>query len=99
MDINKRFALIVAGGSGARMKSALPSNFMTMNGITCVDAYQSNGFLRMTPSIEIDCWWLPLISSTFGLLCESMVYGFDASPCVQGQCPFESVKHGLAANR
>ena len=35
----KKFAVIVAGGSGSRMNSALPKQFLLLNGQTCFILY------------------------------------------------------------
>lgn len=96
MDINKRFALIVAGGSGTRMKSAVPKQFMPMNGRPVL-MHSIERFFAYDPSIEV---LVVLPASQFDLwhlLCEKHGFALTHRLVAGGNVRFESVKNGLAA--
>lgn len=90
----KKFALIVAGGSGQRMKSATPKQFMEINGkpllMHTFSAFLKAGsdfeFILVLPENEIESWHL---------LCTKHTFNIKHSVVPGGKTRFHSVKNGL----
>jgi len=92
----KRFALIVAGGSGTRMKSTVPKQFL-MLGNKPVLMHTLERFAAYDSAIEIT---LVLPSSQFenwGELCFQYDFKILHRLVAGGDVRFESVKNGLSA--
>jgi 2-C-methyl-D-erythritol 4-phosphate cytidylyltransferase len=87
--------IIVAGGSGKRMGSVLPKQFLEINGKAII-IYTLERFLEFDPSIEI----ILVINEGFLVLWEKakknagFVYPVKVAP--GGETRFHSVKSGLA---
>ncbi len=90
----KRFAIIVAGGSGQRMGSELPKQFMPINGKPILfhtlsvfqKAIPDINLILVLPKNEIDTW---------NQLCESEQMVFSVQIVAGGQTRFQSVDNGL----
>ncbi|TDE12722.1 2-C-methyl-D-erythritol 4-phosphate cytidylyltransferase [Dyadobacter psychrotolerans] len=90
----QEYVIIVAGGSGSRMKSNIPKQFIAVNGlpilmhtINAFKSYSSNIFINVVlPKEQLTSW---------KELC--MEYGFetDHQLVVGGETRFDSVKNGL----
>jgi len=91
----KKYALIVAGGSGSRMNSDIPKQFITLcNRPVLMHTIQR--FYDYDPSIEII---LVLPSEQFSLwekLCEDYNFSIQHSLVAGGKVRYESVKNGLS---
>lgn len=92
----QKFAIIVAGGSGSRMKSDIPKQFLLLKGkpvlFHTIDAFQS-----YDASIQIK---LVLPANQFDLwhqLCQQYQYTFQGELVVGGETRYHSVQNGLRA--
>jgi 2-C-methyl-D-erythritol 4-phosphate cytidylyltransferase len=95
MTDNKKFALIVAGGSGTRMKSTVPKQFL-MLGNKPVLMHTIERFVAYDPAVGII---LVLPSSQFenwGELCIRYNFKIPYRLVAGGSVRFESVKNGLS---
>lgn len=90
-------AIIVAGGSGRRMRSAVPKQFLSLGGrpvlLRTVELFASRPATRVVvvlPSEHIERW---------GALC--LAHGFRAphEVCAGGATRWQSVRNGLARHR
>lgn len=91
----KRYALIVAGGRGTRMKSDLPKQFMLLLD-TPVLMHTIERFAFSSEEIEI-VLVLPSDQITFWeSLCKQLDFDIDHTLVAGGESRFESVKNGLA---
>jgi len=96
MSDSPEFALIVAGGSGTRMQSQLPKQFIAVGGEpilmrTIRRFYEYNAALELIvvlPQVEIPKWQA---------LCFTHVFEIKHQVVVGGSTRFSSVKNGLAA--
>lgn len=90
----RKIALIVAGGTGTRMKSPVPKQFMEINGkpllmhtfqafMNCDSDFE---FVLVLPEGEIDTW---------KKLCENHTFIINHSVVKGGKTRFHSVKNGL----
>ena len=97
LQLNKEhFAIIVAGGSGSRMQSEIPKQFLLLNGKPILQ-HTLERFLTILPATNIVLVLPAPERQTWAALCQQ--YGFTAS--VQqvdgGESRFQSVRNGLAA--
>ena len=94
----KRYAIIVAGGSGSRMRSDIPKQFIEIGRLPVL-MHTFHAFMRFDPEIhfilvlpssQIDYW---------NSLCEK--YGFDHQHEIAegGEMRYHSVKNGLSLIR
>lgn len=91
----KRGVIIVAGGSGRRMQSALPKQFMMLGGMPVV-AHTINTFSEALPGAEI----VVVLPEEHIALWRNLAARFDIAVhrCVAGGAErFHSVRNGLAA--
>ncbi len=94
MQVNE-FALIVAGGKGTRIKSALPKQFLELNGLPIL-MHTINAFLRYSPTIKI-ILVLPVDDfETWKKLVEKHSFHIPIVLCEGGETRFQSVKNGLS---
>jgi 2-C-methyl-D-erythritol 4-phosphate cytidylyltransferase len=92
----KRFALIAAGGSGIRMESEVPKQFLLLQGIPIlmhtINLFQSlktiSSILLVLPSHEIPRW---------DLLCKEYNFTIPHTVIAGGDTRFDSVKKGINA--
>ncbi|PIQ22614.1 MAG: 2-C-methyl-D-erythritol 4-phosphate cytidylyltransferase [Cytophagales bacterium CG18_big_fil_WC_8_21_14_2_50_42_9] len=95
-EFSSEFAIIVAGGSGTRMQSQLPKQFISVGGEpilmrTIRRFHQYNPSLQLVvvlPKLEIPKWQA---------LCFTHVFEIKHQIIAGGATRFESVKNGLAA--
>ncbi len=88
------YVIIVAGGSGKRMDTALPKQFLLLNGFpilmhTCERFYQydkSLSFIIVLPSEHIETW---------NLLCQKYAFSIPHKTIAGGSERFYSVKNAI----
>jgi 2-C-methyl-D-erythritol 4-phosphate cytidylyltransferase len=90
----KNYAIIVAGGTGSRMKGEVPKQFMLLNGKPVI-LYSLEAFYAFDPSVEI----ILIIHPDYLPLWTQLVIEFRISIPIKvaegGQTRFDSVKNGL----
>lgn len=89
----QKFALIVAGGKGERMKSELPKQFMTLSGkpmlMHTLEAFSFHDIkiILVLPELYIILW---------EELCKRFNFGISHIIAPGGELRFDSVRNGLA---
>lgn len=94
MTITPKFAIIVAGGSGLRMGSKIPKQFLEINGrpilMRTIESFheysQEIKLILVLPSTHINTW---------NELCERYQFHIPVSLESGGDTRFQSVKNGL----
>ena len=90
----KKFALIVAGGSGSRMNNFIPKQFIEINGRPVL-MHTFDAFFNFDPKLEF-ILVLPKDHITlWNLLCEKYKFKTDYKIAFGGETRFDSVKIGL----
>jgi 2-C-methyl-D-erythritol 4-phosphate cytidylyltransferase len=91
----KEYALIVAGGKGTRLKSAVPKQFLELLGLPVL-MHTINAFYRYSEDINIILVLPEEDFATWNSLCKK--HQFNKSIILQkgGDTRFQSVKNGLA---
>jgi len=92
--LTKRFALIVAGGSGNRMNSAGPKQFLLLNGLPVL-MHTLNRFYQYDSSIEMVLVLPSQQFTTWEELCKQHNFTLPHTLVAGGAVRFESVKNGL----
>jgi 2-C-methyl-D-erythritol 4-phosphate cytidylyltransferase len=90
----KKFALIVAGGTGNRMKGNIPKQFMELNSrpilMHTFDAFRNYDeqleFILVLPEVQIEFW---------KELCKKHQFTIQHKIAIGGEARFFSVKNGL----
>ena len=90
----KRYAIIVAGGSGQRMKSSIPKQFMELVGRPVL-MHTLEKFYSSSASIELIVVLPKSHHSTWKTLCTKHQFSIPHQIAVGGASRFESVKSGL----
>jgi 2-C-methyl-D-erythritol 4-phosphate cytidylyltransferase len=90
----KRFVIIVAGGSGQRMKSSVPKQFLTINN-EIILMMSINSFFNFDQSIEIIVALPEDQISTWKKLCLKHNFIVKHSIVAGGRTRFHSVKNAL----
>jgi 2-C-methyl-D-erythritol 4-phosphate cytidylyltransferase len=91
-----KFAIIVAGGSGSRMQSTVPKQFLLLHGKPILQ-HTLEQFRSYSPNLHLIVV-LPVSDlDTWNNLCQQ--HGFDApvQTVIGGATRFQSVRNGLAA--
>ncbi len=91
----REYAIIVAGGKGTRIQSAVPKQFIELNGIPVL-LHTLNAFQRYSPSLQIV---LVLPEDDFGTwqsIIRKFNYHTPAMLQAGGATRFQSVKNGLS---
>lgn len=96
MTINKikKYAIIVAGGSGTRMQGDVPKQFIVLNGKPVIQ-YSMEAFHAFDPSIGIIIVIHPDFRNLWGNLCADFKISIPHVVALGGKTRFESVKNGL----
>jgi 2-C-methyl-D-erythritol 4-phosphate cytidylyltransferase len=92
----KQFALIVAGGSGSRMKSEVPKQFMLLDKLPVL-MHSINRFYHFNPEIEIILVLPEVQFGTWNSLCKKHKFNVNHQIIAGGENRFQSVKNGLTA--
>ncbi len=90
----KKFALIVAGGSGSRMGSRQLKQFMEISGKPVL-IHTMEEFIRFDPEIEIVLVLPENQKKTWGDLCRKHAFGYPHTITTGGFLRFLSVQSGL----
>jgi len=93
-SITKRYALIVAGGSGSRMQSTIPKQFLKIGNLPILmhtlyrfkQADEKTELIVVLPENEIDTWTN---------LCKQYKFELQHTVVKGGQTRFHSVQNGL----
>jgi 2-C-methyl-D-erythritol 4-phosphate cytidylyltransferase len=90
----KEYALVVAGGKGTRIKSAVPKQFIIVNGLPVL-MHTINAFFRYSEKITVVLVLPEDDFNTWRSLCEK--YSFTRPLVLQkgGDTRFQSVRNGL----
>ena len=91
----KRHAIIVAGGSGQRMKSTVPKQFMELNQKPVL-MHTIERFYSAASSIHIVVVLPKSHHGVWNTLCEKHQFNIPHQICVGGPTRFQSVRIGLA---
>ena len=92
----QEFAIIVAGGKGTRMKSAVPKQFMPINGHPVL-MHTLNAFFQYSNDIQIILVLPADDLVTWKKLCDQYNYEKPIVLATGGDSRFQSVKNGLAS--
>lgn len=92
----KKFALIVAGGSGSRMNKNIPKQFIEINGLPVL-MHTINAFTAYDPVIELIVVLPENQIITWEHLCSKYDFETKHRIVAGGQSRFDSVKNGLDA--
>ncbi|HPF51499.1 MAG TPA: 2-C-methyl-D-erythritol 4-phosphate cytidylyltransferase [Draconibacterium sp.] len=92
--MTKKFALIVAGGSGSRMNSSIPKQFMELAGKPVL-IHTFEAFRRFDPAIEFVLVLPENEMESWNELCEKHTFHIEYKVAKGGKTRFESVKNGL----
>ncbi len=90
----KKFALIVAGGSGTRMNSDIPKQFIEIAGLPVV-MHTIHNFAKYDPEIEFILVLPESQISNWHLLCEKHHFSIKHKIAFGGVTRFYSVRNGL----
>ncbi len=90
----KKFALIVAGGSGSRMKNDVPKQFLEINNRPIL-MHTFDAFLRYDTQIEFIVVLPENQIESWKSLCEKYKFGLKHKIAFGGATRFDSVKNGL----
>lgn len=90
----KRYAIIVAGGNGARMNSPVPKQFIKLNGKPIL-LHSIDKFLETDPTIEIILVLQPDHHKYWEQLCQEFLFHKTVNIAQSGETRFHSVKNGL----
>lgn len=91
----KKFALIVAGGSGNRMGSSVPKQFLELEGKPVL-MHTFEAFLRFDPEIEFILVLPQIQIDKWKKLCAKHAFTTHYKLAVGGENRFRSVQNGLA---
>jgi len=94
MSYNEKFAIIVAGGKGVRMGSALPKQFLPLNGETLL-YYSVRAFLDAFPDINLVLVLPEDHLSYTQMLLEAFTERIELTIVTGGETRFHSVQNGL----
>jgi len=92
--MSKKFALIVAGGSGSRMKSNTPKQFLELDGKPVL-MHTFETFYRFDSSIEFVLVLPQIEQERWNKLCLDFDFKIPHQIANGGKTRFESVKNGL----
>ena len=91
----QKHAIIVAGGTGTRMKGEVPKQFMLLNGKPVIQ-YSLDAFYAYEASIHIIVVVHPEYTSYWKVLCREYQISVPHIVVNGGENRFDSVKNGLA---
>ena len=91
----KKYALIVAAGSGSRMETAIPKQFLLLQGKPVL-MHTLEAFYNYDPEIEIIALLSPEQKDYWRDLCRKHNFGIKHLVVDGGASRFHSVKNGLA---
>ncbi len=92
----KKYAIIVAGGSGTRMQSAQPKQFIPLKGIPVL-MRTINAFMQYDTELEIIVVLPESQTPYWNQLCEEKAFSVKHCVIKGGETRYHSVSNGLAA--
>lgn len=90
----KKYAIIVAGGTGTRMKGEVPKQFMLLKGMPVI-LYSIEAFFAYDPTFQIIIVVHPDYLTSWEQLTREYKIAFPLQVVTGGKTRFESVKNGL----
>ena len=90
----KKFALIVAGGSGSRMNNAVPKQFIEINDRPVL-MHTFDAFLKFDPKLEFILVLPKDLVTVWNALCQKHQFKTEYKIAFGGETRFQSVKNGL----
>ncbi len=90
----KRYAVIVAGGSGSRMKSEVPKQFIEIGGKPVL-MHTIDTFKKFDPAIQIILVLPESQIKYWSLLCKKFSFNTPHEVVIGGETRFHSVSNGL----
>ncbi|MDO9256638.1 MAG: 2-C-methyl-D-erythritol 4-phosphate cytidylyltransferase [Bacteroidales bacterium] len=90
----KKYAIIVAGGTGTRMKGEIPKQFMLLNGKPVI-LYSIEAFFSYDPAVQIILVIHPDYLSLWMQLVREFKISIPFEVAEGGKTRFDSVKNGL----
>lgn len=88
----KKYALIVAGGSGSRMGSEIPKQFLVVAGkpvlMHTLEKFKAYTIILVLPETQIAYW---------KQLCTAYQFNLPHELCIGGETRFHSVRNGLGS--
>lgn len=91
----EKYIVIVAGGTGSRMKSDLPKQFIELKGLPIL-MHTIRRFQNAIPSVKIVLALSENFTKLWGDLCEKHNFSIAHKVCNGGETRFHSVKNALA---
>ncbi|MCX6284204.1 MAG: 2-C-methyl-D-erythritol 4-phosphate cytidylyltransferase [Bacteroidetes bacterium] len=91
----EKFAIIVAGGSGKRMSSAIPKQFLPLAGIPVL-MHSIRAFLDYNASVKIIVALPPELIPEWKMLCSQHNFKIPHTLSPGGKMRFDSVKNALS---
>lgn len=91
----KKFALIVAGGSGTRMKSTVPKQFLLLRGVPVI-MRTLDTFFRYDPDMPLRVVLPAVMQETWKALCAKHRFDIRHELATGGETRFHSVQKNLA---
>lgn len=89
------YAIIVAGGSGSRMNSSIPKQYLELNGLPIL-MHTINAFHNADPRIKIILVIPPDDTLFWKDMCKNYLFTVPLTLAAGGKSRYESVKNGLA---
>ena len=96
LPLTTNYAIIVAGGSGSRMKSAVPKQFLLLNGKPVLQ-HTIERFLAFSDALTLILVLPQRDMATWAALCDKHSFYPAIQTVTGGQTRFQSVKNGLRA--
>ena len=90
----KKFAIVVAGGSGNRMKNAIPKQFIELNGFPIL-MHTIKAFYNFDPNLEFILVLPHGLLLLWDQLCEKHNFNIKHTIAFGGETRFQSVQNGL----
>jgi 2-C-methyl-D-erythritol 4-phosphate cytidylyltransferase len=90
----KKYAIIVAGGTGTRMKGEVPKQFLLLNNKPVI-VYSIEAFYSFDKSVQIILVIHPDYLNYWNQLCEKFKISVPFTIVTGGETRFDSVKNGL----
>ncbi|HEY8401171.1 MAG TPA: 2-C-methyl-D-erythritol 4-phosphate cytidylyltransferase [Cytophagaceae bacterium] len=94
MNTSQEYAIIVAGGSGTRMQSALPKQFLLLNGMPVL-MHTLTAFYNYSKELSIILVLPDKEKNQWAALCEKHSFVVPHQVVSGGASRFQSVKNGL----
>lgn len=91
----KKYAIIVAAGSGTRMNSSIPKQYLELNGLPIL-MHTVNAFYRASSNIQIILVLPPNDILLWKDMCRRYLFNAPLSIAEGGASRYQSVKNGLA---